>query len=1034
MAETSPGTDRQALHHKPPNPASTQSASTETRSSLESDAASSNSTSTTTTVENHKQSVKKPQTLHTNSKKNSLPFTVCHWNCAKGITNKICDIKLALNELKPSVMFVSEADRASTHDDKLININGYQLHNSKSRDAYGKSRIVAYTKDGSNLIRRHDLESPEAELIIFDKTYQNKPMVDRIIGLYRPFTGPNGDTSSGGAWTRYILLNQAINDCSHATIIGDINVDLLKSDIASGRYAEALKTLCDENSLEQLIHQPTRIQPLNTAGGWTIQESLLDHVYTSDFRTVEKCGSLHLSNSDHMAVYITYQNSDNKSEERKTIYKRDLRMYSKSSMSMLCEAEDWSSVYSTEDVQEGYNIIENKLTNIINTLAPFRKVVISEKHPVSNHALRSLENRRTTLYKKMKSSRTAKSIQDYKLIKKKIKAKVKSIHHAEITKMLKNRNMKCVWQGVNTICGRNTTHTETFALQDPDNKKTVTENKDCANLFAKTFSDKVDKLIEQVGTKDAMVGEIIEKFPPDLDNRSPQFETTDIINVIRHMKNSSSSGHDGISITYIKDCAVQLAPVLKFIYDKVLLFATMPHQWKLAKIIPLHKKDKKDNPENYRPISLLCSLGKVYEKCLLNVMTKKFGDSLPSPFQHGFRKNHSTSTAALTVQNIIAKALDNKKKVIVISTDMSAAFDLLDKEILLPRMQKLGIPSSLCNIYNDFLSNRRAFVQCGESKSEEFDIPVGCVQGSPSGPYLFTLLVDGITEHMSNTSIVAYADDMYFIYEADSWDSVSEMASQNTRKAMEWLKKSGMVLNSSKTEAAYFSTRELTNPPKIEVDGSQIITKPQIKVLGMIFDYKMSWDIHVEKLLKEANSRTQAIRHIQPHLTKLECMNVAHGLFFSKLYYCSCVWLTDMLSKSLMKRVTSSSNACLRAVFGYRIKDISTSDLHKEADILTPFQKASYDKAVMFWRIVNNCEPRELLMDLLLQGSHNIRQKIFHLQQSNMERVGKFSFANRLNDIIPLLSDTWLDESEKLMKRTLKSKILEIVPAKCDGY
>jgi len=76
--------------------------------------------------------------------------------------------------------------------------------------------------------------------------------------------------------------------------------------------------------------------------------------------------------------------------------------------------------------------------------------------------------------------------------------------------------------------------------------------------------------------------------------------------------------------------------------------------------------------------------------------------------------------------------------------------------------------------------------------------------------------VDGIADYMSDTNIVAYADDIYFIYEADSCDGVSEIASQNTKKAKEWLKKSGMVLNSSKTEAAYFTTRELTNPPKIE--------------------------------------------------------------------------------------------------------------------------------------------------------------------------------------------------------------------------
>jgi len=89
-------------------------------------------------------------------------------------------------------------------------------------------------------------------------------------------------------------------------------------------------------------------------------------------------------------------------------------------MSILCVTEDWSSIYSTVYVQEGYNIIENKLTNIINTLAQLQKVVISGKHPISNHALRSLENQQTALYKKMKKSKTEKSKEDYKLIKKKI--------------------------------------------------------------------------------------------------------------------------------------------------------------------------------------------------------------------------------------------------------------------------------------------------------------------------------------------------------------------------------------------------------------------------------------------------------------------------------------------------------------------------------------------------------------------------------------------------------------------------------------
>jgi len=413
-------------------------------------------------------------------------------------------------------------------------------------------------------------------------------------------------------------------------------------------------------------------------------------------------------------------------------------------------------------------------------------------------------------------------------------------------------------------------------------------------------------------------------------------------------------------------------------------------------------------------------------------MNGKFEEYLPSQFQHGFRKNHSTTTAALTVQNHIARALDKKKKVIVVSTDMSAAFDLLDKEVLLPRMMKLGIPKSLCNIYEDFLSNRRAYVQCGQARSEEFAIPLGCVQGSPSGPYLFTVLVDGISEHMPDVNLVAYADDMYFIYEGDTWDEVASIASANTKRAIEWLKSSGMVINAGKTQAAYFKMRELRDPPKIQIEEVQIEAKKNMCVLGVLFDHKMSWEPHIEKLLKQANSRTQAIRHIHNHLTKKECLNIAHGLFFGSFYYCSSVWLTELLSKALINRLTTASNACLRAALGYRMRDISTSDLHKEAGILTPYQHCFHDKAVVFWKILNACAPAELFTDFLNQGVHNKRTSCFHLKQNNCGKAGKFALANRLNDILQLLGDKWLDQSESTMKATVKRTVLENIPAKCD--
>ena len=696
----------------------------------------------------------------------------------------------------------------------------------------------------------------------------------------------------------------------------------------------------------------------------------------------------------------------------------------------MCENIDWSNVYNQTDTQLGYNLLESQVKEISNTVAPLWKVVISEQHPISNHTLRSLENCRNTLYMKMKKRKTSKAIEEYKLIKKKIKVKVQAVNKAETSKMFQKRTTKDIWKGVNTLCGRNPSKSNKCTLLDPETGKTTADKEKCANIFASAFQSKVANLTEKVGCKDPLLEEISPKIENQKDTPAPQFTTAEIVQTVKNMKNSSSLGPDGISIKYIKDCAEPLAPVLKFLFDKIALFAKMPEQWKTAKITPIHKKGSKENPENFRPISLLCSLGKVFEKCMLNFMTNNYGHSLPSNFQHGFRSKHSTTTAALTVQNHIAKALENKKKVIVVSTDMSAAFDLLDKDVLIPRMQKLGFPQSICNIYTDFLSNRKAYVECNGVKSKLFNLLLGCVQGSPSGPYLFSLLVDGLSEHMSSVNIVAYADDMYFIYEGDTWEQVSATASEQTQKAMDWLRKTGMVLNASKTEACYFSMCTLSNPPKINISGELIECQKSIRVLGLLFDHKMSWETHIDKVLKEANSRTQAVKHFCKYLSKSENLSIAHGLFFSTFYYGSCVWLTETLSKSLMHRLTVASNACLRAAFGYKIQDISTEDLHKEANMLTPYQRSYQDKIILFWRIVNSCEPYDLFMDLITQGQHLSRTSTFHMQLVASSKAGTFSFSNRLNDSLSLMGDKFLDMSEYAMKKTTKNIISSLVPAK----
>ncbi len=380
------------------------------------------------------------------------------------------------------------------------------------------------------------------------------------------------------------------------------------------------------------------------------------------------------------------------------------------------------------------------------------------------------------------------------------------------------------------------------ALLDPSSRQLTSDPKICCKIFANEFQDRVKRLLEKVPEKNAMLDTISKRFS-DNDLDPPQFDIQTIIVAIKNMGPSDSLGPDGIELWLIKAAAEQLAPILKNIYDKVALNGKMPQQWKTAKIfgkikegIEVHVSKKSTDPKDYRPISLLCWIGKIFEKCLSCMIKETCGSSLTSDFQYAYKEKCTYTGAVEKIKDYISDGLKMEKKIILVATDLSSAFDLVDKDILIPRMLKMGLSKSICDIYMDFLSDRKGFVECGEAKTEEYSIPLGCVQGSPSGNLLFTLHVDGIADYLSDVNMVGYADDMFYVYEAETWDEVAKVASINTERAKEWFSKSGMVLNMKKMRAACFDKSLPEELPVINVGGDTILCKDSMTILGIAID------------------------------------------------------------------------------------------------------------------------------------------------------------------------------------------------------
>jgi len=277
-------------------------------------------------------------------------------------------------------------------------------------------------------------------------------------------------------------------------------------------------------------------------------------------------------------------------------------------------------------------------------------------------------------------------------------------------------NSKCFWNTINELQGK--CKKTSMKLADKDGKY-VTDDESVSNLVAEHFENKVNKL-----TKSMPVIAM-----RDYKNLRPteNFTVDEIIQSLKKSKNKMSSGPDSIPMKIVKAYGLAFPDVYTKIFNDV-IHNGFPETWKLARVVPVPKKGNLHEVSNYRPVSNLCSLSKILERCVLNRLNSCQVD-LIGPHQHGFRDQHSTTTCALELKDNIVEQLEKKRSVLVYSLDLSAAFDLLRPDTFFDKF--VGkISDGLLRFIMDFLSDRRFYVNIGKASSGIRTLDRGCPQGS----------------------------------------------------------------------------------------------------------------------------------------------------------------------------------------------------------------------------------------------------------------------------------------------------------------
>jgi len=324
------------------------------------------------------------------------------------------------------------------------------------------------------------------------------------------------------------------------------------------------------------------------------------------------------------------------------------------------------------------------------------------------------------------------------------------------------------------------------------------------------------------------------------------------------------------------------------------------------------------------------------ERVVANRISEHLNEyNLLDTYQSAYREGHSTETALLRVQNDILRAMDDGDVVILLMLDLSAAFDVVNHQVLLRRLkERFGITGDALDWIESYLSNRTQCVRIDGCDSDKCNLTCGVPQGSVLGPILFSLFTTPLGDigHIHKMFNHFYADDSQYYIAFNPKEINPENVVYQVEKCVsdvrKWMLENRLKLNDDKTELIVFASKRyshLSTSLQLKVGDIVITPSPFVRDLGVFFDDRLSMDTHVANTRKQAYHQIRLIGQIRPYITTEIAKSLMRCLVLSRLDYCNSL-LFD-IPKCLLRKLQVVQNTAARVVFKLRRRDHITPAL-----------------------------------------------------------------------------------------------------------
>lgn len=403
------------------------------------------------------------------------------------------------------------------------------------------------------------------------------------------------------------------------------------------------------------------------------------------------------------------------------------------------------------------------------------------------------------------------------------------------------------------------------------------------------------------------------KYKPET-NINPA-TTSEIKQIIKQSNPKKAPGPDCITFETLRNLPHKCIKYIKNLFNSALDLNYFPLPWKISNIVTIPKPGKNPLlPENRRPISLINTLGKVYERIILKRMQEQALNIIPD-HQFAFYPQRSTTLQLLRMVEYIQAGFNNQEHTTAVFLDVQKAFDSVWFTGLLHKLIHLGFSDKIVHLISSYLQNRSFHVKIDGAVSSRRKILAGVPQGSVLAPTLYNIYTSDLPEQ-HNSQIAQYADDTVLYYKHFSIINSSNNIRCHLQKMSQWCNKWRVKINESKSHSVIFTRRRPTVPPPLKLNNKTIDYNKGTKYLGIQLDNKLTWKNHIKYIRGKTLQRIYLLYPLlsSPVLSIKKKTELYKCLIRPIILYAAPVWGTT--AKSNLNSLQVLQNKVARIITG----------------------------------------------------------------------------------------------------------------------